>query len=205
MMLVDLLSDTTYRDEAVKQLDKLLQNSPKIPVESTQIYGLRQIARQQPEEIDRFAEHQCRRVQRRYEEENEKRKPRDDVLQELQAVIDFWALVTNLCSNSASGWSVLQEGHRYLPEELREENLPPRSRGATQQETQANLTLHNQFKSRQTKWLDQWKNEHIPAFFERFCTHCLYCIAKAEMKQLHAQPQQAQNENQDTNAMHAGF
>lgn len=211
MMLVDLLSDTTYRDEAVKQLNKLLGNSPKFPVESTQIYGLRQIARQQPKEIDRFAEHQCRRVQRRYEEENERRTPRDDVLQELQAVIDFWVLVTNLCSNSASGWSVVQEGHRYLPKELREENLPPRSRGATPQETQANLTLHNQFKNRQTKRLDQWKNEHIPAFFERFCTQCLYLIAKAEMKQLsseddaHAQPQQEQNEDQDTSAIHAAF
>ena len=199
MMLVDLLSDTTYRDEAIKQLNKLLQNSSKFPVKSTQIYGLRQIARQQPEEIDRFAEHQCRRVQRRYDEENERRNPRGNVLQDLQAVIDFWTLVRNLCSNSASGWSVVQEGHRYLPEELREKNLPPKSRGATPQETQANLTLHNQFKNRQTKWLDQWKNEHIPAFFERFCTLCLYRIAKAEVKQsseddAHAQPQQAQHD-----------
>ena len=184
MMLVDLLSDTTYREQAVKQLDKLLGNSTNPPVKPAQIYGLRQIARQQPKEIERFAEHQCRRVQRRYEEESERRKPRDDVLQELQAVIDFWALVTNLCSNSASGWSLVQEGHRYLPEELREENLPPKSRGATPQETQANLTRHNLFKNRQTKWLDQWKNEHISAFFERFCTQCLYRIAKAEMKQL---------------------
>lgn len=182
-MRVDLLSDTTYRDEAVKQLDKLLQNSKKIPVKPTQIYGLRQVARQQPQEIARFAKRQCRRVERRYEDENERREPRGDVLQELEAVMDFWALVTNLCSNSASGWSVVQEGHRYLPEELREENLPDKSKGATPQETLEKQTRYNQFKNRQTEWLDRWKNEHIPAFFERFCTHCLYCIAQAEMRQ----------------------
>ena len=28
MTLIDLLSDTTYRDEAVKQLSKLLQTAP---------------------------------------------------------------------------------------------------------------------------------------------------------------------------------
>lgn len=211
MMLVDLLSDTTYREQAVEQLDNLLGSSTKFPVKSAQIYGLRQIARQQPEEIERFAEHQCRRVQRRYEEENERRTPRDDVLQELQAVIDFWTLVQNLCDNSTSGWSVVQEGHPYLPEELREENLPSNSKGATPQETVANQTRYNQFKDCQTEWLEQWKNEHIPAFFERFCTRCLYCIAKAEMRQLanendvHTQPQQEQNEAQDTSAIHAAF
>ncbi len=208
MTRVDLLSDTTYREQAVKQLDQLLSGSTKFPVKTTQIYGLRQIARQQPKEIACFAEHQRRRVQRRYKEENERRQPRDDVLQELQAVIDFWVLVTNLCSNSTSGWSVVQEGHRYLPEELREEKLPPKSKGATQQETQANLTLHNQFKNRQTKWLDQWKNEHIPAFFERFCTHCLYRIAKLEMQdpdEVLQLSQQEENESQDEGAMQAAF
>lgn len=172
MMLVDLLSDTTYRDEAVRQLDKLLGNSTKIPVKPAQIYGLRQIARQQPGEIDRFAEHQCSRVQRRYEEENERRKPRDDVLQELQVVIDFWALVQDLCSDSPSGWSVLKEGQLHLPVEL--QNIPNRWTGMTQAEQRKRNKLVRDRRER----LNQWKSEHIPAFFERFCTQCLYRIAK---------------------------
>ena len=51
MTIVDLLSDTVYRDQARQQLDALLGEIRKFPVKTAQIYGLRQIARQQPEQV----------------------------------------------------------------------------------------------------------------------------------------------------------
>ena len=235
MTRVDLLSDTTYREQAVKQLDLLLSSSTKFPVKTTQIYGLRQIARQEPGKVKKFPKHQGKRAHRkqssvsnlqtlkdiqaeidfwilvfdlcgdetpgylqfnisgtasnrqkstqeRCDEEKQRWEPREYILQDLQAEIDFWTCVLNRVKGSTPDWSVLKEGHLYLPEELREENLPDKSKGATQQETQAKQQRYNQFKSDQKEWLDQWENEHIPAFFERFCTHCLYHIAKLEMQ-----------------------
>ena len=75
MTLVDLLSDTVYRQQAVKQLHQLLGSDNQFPVETTQIYGLRQIARQEPERIGDFATHQRQRAQSRYEAENDRRNP----------------------------------------------------------------------------------------------------------------------------------
>lgn len=142
MTRVDLLSDTTYCEQAVKQLDQLLGNSNRFPVKPAQIYGLGQIARQQPINVEKFANHQRERTQRKPE-------------------IDFWKLVTDLCNNSSSSWSVEREGRTHLPEELQN----PKSRKG---------------KRHQREWLKQWTNEHIPAFFERFCTHALYRIGMAE-------------------------
>ena len=212
MIYVDLLSDTTYRKQAVEQLGHRLGNSSKFPVESTQIYGLRQIARQEPGEVKKFASHQGQRAQSRYDEENKKSSPKDDVLQFLQAEIDFWTLVANLCSDSAPDWSVHTEGSRYLPEELGDQNLR-KIPGPTPQETQKNQQHNNKLRRDKRKWYEQWANEHIPAFFERFCTHCLYCIAKAEMGQLGGedtneavqQTQQEQSENLGGEAMHTAF
>ena len=185
MTLIDLLSDTTYPQQAVKQLHQLLSNNDKFPVKPTQIYGLRQIAKQQPGRVRTFAEHQRDRA--RNENENE-----------------FWSLVLDLCRNDSPCWSVPEEGHHYLPEELRDHNLREVP-GATPQETQQNQRHNNRLKRERAQWLEQWENEHIPAFFERFCTHCLYRIAKLEMGQpadedtneAHQQSQQEQNETQD--------
>ena len=163
MTPVDLLSDTTYRDQAVRQLHRLLGNASEFPVESTQIYGLREIARQQPDKVLKFAEHQGERAEK---------------LQK-QAEVDFWSLVAKLCRPSVSDWSVYTEGHNYLPEDIQEENIPPRQAGMTQEEQRH----RNELKTRQREWLNQWSNEHIPAFFERFCTQCLYRKAMIEMSQ----------------------
>lgn len=171
MTLVDLLSDTTYRQQGKEQLDKLLDNvkhlldNGKFPVKRTQIYGLREIARQQPRAVETFANHQRKRALNKQEKASEKAKP------DFQPEVEFWTLVADLCSDSTSDWSVLKEGHSHLPEELREENIPPRREGRKQ---------HQELKNRQKEWLAQWENEHIPAFFERFCTHSLYRLGLAE-------------------------
>ena len=195
MTCVDLLSDTIYREQAVKQLHQLLGNGNPLPVEPAQIYGLRQIARQQPSKVKDFAEHQSGRAQRKYE------RTSGTAQQKLQYEIDFWALVANLCSNASSDWSVLDEGHSHLPEDIREENIPPRSVCKTQEQRRE----RNELKKRQRDWLDQWANEHIPAFFERFCTHCLYHRAMTEMHQSssgnNTDLQHEQSDAQNNNAM----
>ena len=196
MTHVDMLSDTTYREQAVRQLHQLLGNAGEFPVKSSQIYGLRQIARQQPDKVSKFAKHQGERAAKLGK----------------QTEVDFWALVANLCSDSASGWSVPKQGHNYLPEELGDQyflDIP----GTTPQETQQNQGHNNKLKKIRQEWFRHWNNEHIPAFFERFCTHCLYCIGKAEMGQLRGedtnetdqQTQQEQSENLGEEAMHAAF
>lgn len=158
---VDRLSDTTYRREAAKQLDRLLgDRNPPFPVKSAQIYGLRQIARQQPDKVQEFARKQRTRAEKK---------------RETAAEIAFWTLVANLCSLSTSAWSVRKEARAYLPAELRDEHIPARQSGMTQEERR----LRNQLKEQQREWIARWEAEHIPAFFERFCTEALYRIGMA--------------------------
>lgn len=153
MTLVDRLSDTTYREQAVKQVDQLLGDNDQFPIKAAQIYGLRQIARQQPETVNEFANRQRERAQH-------------------EAEIDFWNLVSNLCSDAAPTWSVHKEGHVHLPVEL--QNIPARRQGMTHEEQRH----RNELTRNRREWLGQWDNEHIPAFFERFCTHALYRLGK---------------------------
>ena len=164
MTLLDLLSDTVYRDRAVRELHPLVQNADKFPVEDSQIHGLRQIARQQPDKVSEFARHQKERAERKYEIASETTKLK------LEAEIAFWNLVINLCGAPTSDWSVLKEGRDRLPEELREENIPAKCPDMTPEEQGHRKEL----RKRQREWLNQWSNEHIPAFFQRFCTQCLY-------------------------------
>ena len=166
MTCVDLLSDTIYCEQAVQQLDQLLGDSNQFPVKRTQIYGLRQIAKQQPGEVQGFANHQRERVRRKQENASENAQPK------LQPEIDFWTLVANLCSNPTSNWSVEEEGRAHLPGDL--QNIPARRQGMTHEEQRH----RNELNRRQREWLKQWTNKHIPAFFERFCTHALYRMGK---------------------------
>lgn len=174
MTILDLLSDTTYRDQAARKLHPLVQNATEFPVETSQIHGLREIARQQPASVSSFARHQKERAERKYEIASEMTKLK------LEAEIAFWTLVINLCGSPNSDWSVLKEGHAHLPEELREENIPEKRPGMTQEEQRH----RNELRKYQRERLDQWANEHIPAFFQRFCTQCLYRKALIEMHQL---------------------
>ena len=160
---LDLLSDTVYREQAAEQLDDLLDTCGKFLVQKTQLYGLRQIARQEPGSVGKFARHQRERAERKLEQASKGGKPR------LQADIDFWTLVERLC-DSPSSWSLRTEGLEHIPEELRDENIPSVNKGMAQ----AERTRRNQIKSRQREWLAKWIEDHAPAFFERFCSHALY-------------------------------
>lgn len=189
MTPVDLLSDTIYREQAVTQLHQLLGNAREFPVESSQIYGLRQIARQQPHEVSNFA--RCQR-------ERAEKLNRD-------AAANFWQLVENLCNGSTPNWSVQLEGDAYLPEDIREENIPSKQPGMTPEEQRH----RNELRTRRREWLKQWENEHIPAFFERFCTQCLYRKAMIEMSQSNgesdASTYQDQSETEGSEAMQRAF
>ena len=174
MTLVNLLSDTVYRDQAAKELHPLEQSAnelQKFPVETSQIHGLREIARQQPGRVSEFARHQKGRAERKYEIASEEKKL------ELAEEIAFWTLVINLCGSPTSDWSVLKEGRDRLPEEFREENIPEKRPGMTPEEQRH----RNELRKHQRERLNQWVNEHIPAFFQRFCTQCLYRKAIMEM------------------------
>jgi hypothetical protein len=162
MKLVDQLSDTIYREQAIEQLEHLLTENDQFPVKTTQIYGLRQVARQQPGKVEEFANHQRDRAQRKRDNASEKAKAK------FQAEINFWTRVSALCSDSTD-WSVHEEGKGHLPEELR--NIPETWTGMTHEDR----SHRNQLLKQRQKWLSQWGEEHIPAFFERFCTHALYC------------------------------
>ena len=140
MTKVDLLSDTVYRVQACEQVDALLGELEGFPVKRTQLYGLRQIARQQPLQVKNFAEHQRTRAERKNR----------------QSEVQFWQLVERLC-DSRNGWSVRVEGDKHAPPELR-----------------------NESRRRQREWRDRWEKTHIPAFFERFCTHALYRLKMSE-------------------------
>lgn len=156
-MILDLFSDTVYPLQACRRLDQFIGNLGKLPVRRAQIYGLRQIARQEPGRVHYFAIHQRERAQRRERREGE---------------VAFWTLVSDLC-NATTEWSVRQEGLQHLPHELRDENIPTKQPGMTHTERRD----RNALKQRQRKWLEQWTGAHIPAFFERFCTHALYRMA----------------------------
>ena len=190
MTSVDLLSDTTYRQQAVKQLSQLLGNASEFPVDSTQIYGLRQIARQQPDKVADFAKHQKERAERKYETASV------NAQQKLKSEIEFWTLVADLCNNRTTNWSVIRERDSHIPADL-------------QNRSDMSRRERRELGERRDKWGEQWDNEHIPAFFERFCTHCLFCIAKAEMGQLRSVTadetnqlsQQEQSNSQDGGTM----
>ena len=156
MTRLDLLSDTVYREQAIRQLEDLLGECRKFPVRKTQLYGLRKIARQEPGKVSKFASHQRNRAERKDE-------------------VAFWKLVEKL-SDSNNSWSVRTEGLAHAPAELREANIPAKKKGMTP----AERTHRNELIAQQKKWLDQWARDHIPAFFERFCTHALYRLEKSK-------------------------
>ena len=165
---MDLLSDTVFPGEARKAVDTVLKVCGAIPVADTQLYGLRQAARQQPGKVPQFARKQRDRA--------EKRNNSDETT--------FWSLVGYLCSGSTSqsgwsseGWSLDEEARRRLPEELH--HLPSRQDMKTNEERQR----RNQMASEQTRLLNEWKAQGIPAFFERFCAHCLYQRALTNSRQ----------------------
>ena len=168
MTTVDLLSDTVYRDQARDQLNKLLKDMDAFPVQRSQIYGLRQVARQQPLKVAEFAEHQRGRAEHKKESAGRNAQIR------LESEIKLWELVKRL-RDSTPGWSVHAEAKQHLPDKLSDENIPANRPGMTSDERRA----RNQLRGQQRKWITAWETNHVPAFFERFCTHALYRLGTA--------------------------
>ena len=159
---MDLLSDTVFPGEARRVVKAVVEVCDHIPVKVTQIHGLRQIARQQPGQVFRFARHQRKRAKNKSN----------------TAESDFWSLVDYLCSGPTStngwpsqGWSLHEEACKTLPEELR--HLPNHQDMKTNEDRQR----WDQMVNKQTRLIKAWKEVGIPAFFERFCAQCLYQLA----------------------------
>ena len=172
---LDLLSDTVYREQAVEQLDGLLRNCEKFPLEKSQIYGLRQIARQQPGQVRKFAGCQGQRATRKLEMKGERGDRR------LEAEIAFWKLVADLCEGLDANrpdieWSVVKAGIDHLPIDLRDANIPERRPDMTADERRRRKELRRKRK----EWLARWSEAHFPAFIERFCTHALFRSERLE-------------------------
>lgn len=161
MKALDLLSDTVYRDQAAKRLDRAFKDWRGIPVKKAQIYGLRAIARNQPSQVTKFADHQRGRAEK---------KGKGARLEK-----NFWILVRALCDGPTSEWSVEKEGRSRLPAELRNEKIPKHRKGMSSEARKRRKSMIGQRRDR----IRQWNEEHLPAFFERFCSHALYLLAKS--------------------------
>lgn len=155
---MDLLADTVFPGEARRVVESVVKICGDIPVEATQIHGLRQIARQQPHKVSQFAHKQRARAEKRPNSE----------------VTEFWSLVGYLCDGStgqsgwfAEGWSLHEEACKVLPAELR--NLPSRQDMKTNEDRQR----RNRMAREQARLIKDWNAKGIPAFFERFCAECI--------------------------------
>ena len=220
---LDLLSDTTYHQKAIGYLDQLLCHVERFPVKRSQIYGLRQIARQQPGILKEFAQHQGKRAlrkqskasnlqtlknlqaeidfwilvfdlcgdeedgyakfnvvapaskrsasaQEKHKRESNRKNPNKDALERLQSEIDFWTTVIERRNTATPDWSVRTEAEDHLPEELREKSdMSRRKRRTLREDREA--------------YLQRRDDEQIPLFFQRFCTHALYCLGAADNSQ----------------------
>jgi len=172
MALVDQLSDTVYRDKAIEILAEFVAEYAEhgTPVDRSQIHGLRQIAIQQPGVIKKFADHQRERVEKKLETAGPKSRPK------LETQAAFWKLIADLCEPKKLPWSPAKQAESQMPAELQEQNIPAKADCKTNDDR----SRRKQLKAQQKQWLEQWNTEHVPAFFQRFCTHYLYQLGKRE-------------------------
>ena len=170
--LVDQLSDTVYRDKAIEIVDGFVAEHGEYgtPVDRSQIHGLRQIAIQQPGVIKSFADHQRGRVEKKLETAGQKSRPK------LETQAAFWKLIADLCEPRKLPWSPATEAESQIPAELRSENIPAKVKGMTPEDR----GRRNRLAKEQREWLERWNTDHVPAFFQRFCTHYLYQLGKLE-------------------------
>ena len=170
--LLDQLSDTMYREMAERILDGFIDQYGENArsMSRSQIHGLRQIAIQQPREIKSFADHQRERIEKKLETAGSGSRPK------LEAQRAFWKLVADLCDPGKLDWSPASEAESWMPAELKESNIPAKSECNSNEER----SRRKQLKARQKQWLEAWNADHVPAFFQRFCTHYLYHLGKFE-------------------------
>ena len=170
--LLHQLSDTVYRDKAIEMVDGFVSEHGEhgTPITRNQIHGLRQIAVQQPHQIKAFADHQRQRVEKKLETAGQSSQPK------LEAEAAFWKLVADLCDPGKLRWSPAAEAEAQIPPELREENIPAKADCKSNEDRSRRRQLMTQRK----QWLQQWNAQHVPAFFQRFCTQYLYQLGKRE-------------------------
>jgi hypothetical protein len=163
-MTMDLLSDTTFRDQAIRALEAF-RNKHDLVVKRSQIEGLRQLAVNEPSKVLVFAKHQRERAERRNEQRHSPR---------LDQEIAFWKLVEEICGTTATStapWSLKKFAQAEAPDDC---HVPPKPPGSAPSE------LHKAFreaKERARRWEEQRIAEDYPAFFQRFCAHYVYLLA----------------------------
>ncbi len=163
------LADTVYRDSVIEIVDAFVDEYG-VPVTRAQIHGLRQISVQQPGSIKTFATRQGDRIQAKLKSVGPSKQAK------LNGQVVFWKLVADLCQSRRLEWSPAVEAESWMPEELREENIPSKESCKSNEERSHRKRL----KHRQKEWIEEWNAKHLPVFFQRFCTHYLYHLGKRE-------------------------
>jgi len=178
MLDVPIAADTDFGERAILEVEQYVKKhaAPQYsgpeewPIARSQISGLRQIAMREPEQLKDFAEHQRQKVAARLEATTKEERK-----QELLGEIAFWELIKNLCDGKPpkTHWSLAQAREQALPPELQEEKLP-----AGAQLTKEQQQARKEKQERRKQWLRQWNRDYYAAFFQRFCAHYLYLMAR---------------------------
>jgi hypothetical protein len=178
MLDIDIAADTDLGQRALHAAERYVTDNvpPSLskeedwPIARAQIKGLRQIATNEPAKVREFAEHQRAKVDAKLATVQ-----KDERRQELAAKIAFWELVIGLCEGKPPkfDWSLMQACSQTQPAELTDEKNPPDARPTREQQA-----ARKEKKERRDRWEQQWKRDHYPAFFDRFCAHYLYAMAK---------------------------
>jgi len=178
MIDIDIEADTELGQHAIDAVSKYVkdyaagpfQKADDWPISHAQISGLRQIVGNEPARLAEFAEHQREKAQAKLE--NTRKEERR---QELEAEIAFWELVKGLCEGKPPkfSWSLTQSRDQALPPDLHDEKQSPGT-----PLTKEHQAARKEKRELRDRWQRQWALDHYPAFFQRFCIHYLYEMAK---------------------------
>ncbi|MBA2224966.1 MAG: hypothetical protein WHU94_15960 [Thermogemmata sp.] len=178
MLEIDIAADTELGQQAKVAVEQYLRqhgeesyrSSDDWPIARSQISGLRQIAMNEPRQVAAFAEHQRKKAEAKLETTT-----KEERRSELEAEIAFWDLIKGLCDGKQPRvpWSLTQARDQALPAELQEEKQPPGAKLTKEQQE-----ARKQKREERERWLRQWESEHYPVFFQRFCAHYLYEMAR---------------------------
>jgi hypothetical protein len=135
------------------------RSSDDWPIARSQISGLLQIAMREPEKLKDFAEKQEQKAKARREATREERQ------RKLDAEIEFWELIKNLCDGKPPKirWSLAHVRENEVPAELQDDELPPGAKLTKEQQA-----ARKEKGERRKQWLRQWNRDYFPAFFQRF-------------------------------------
>jgi hypothetical protein len=171
MLDINIAADTELGQRAIDAAANYVRDHVHGPlIARAQIAGLRQVAANEPAKVGEFTEHQRSKVA-----EKLAKMPNEDRRRELEAEIAFWELVRGLCEGRSPkfAWSLAQACTQALPADLADEKQQ-----AGAQRTKEQQAAKKDKKERRDRWEQQWKLDHYAAFFQRFCAHFLYEMAK---------------------------